>query len=371
VNVLQEEARRLKPDLRLCTITYHWYLPDELRRRMVAGLPAGSVLMTLGVWDDSLETTILPGWTRDLIRQAKGRGDLVLLADDDFTATSDDLLIEITSGFPMPLRTWKKCRTWAEAGVVGITQHHTGGPTLGLNAINDLAWRVFTWHPLMSEDEAEAEIRRLTLRQLGSEAAADAMMEAYRAIERALDAVEADLPNRPYCSRLHHSWKLLTFPAFLEKGLKREGKSTADYIGDGIDPDAWLRTLEQEVAAYTDAWNAATRAVASAPADREPFYRWCPPTRPVSCRDYAAMTADAIEVVLRFRWMFLHFLVAEKVKGDALLAVWRSERQNQERLLQVLERRRRWIQSEYGMRILDGIIGRFRRKLEMLSRHGV
>ena len=322
--VLQEAGRRIKPDLRLCTVSYHWYIHDELRRKMVTGVPAGSVLITLAAWDDSIDTTVLPDWTHDLIRQARDRGDLVLLADDDFTATSDDLLMEVTAGFPMPFRTWKKCRAWAEAGVAGITQHHTGGPTLGVNGINDLAWRVFTWRPLMTPDEAEGEIRRLTLRQLGSAEATRRMMTAYGAVERALDAVEDDLDNRPYCSRLHHS-----FPPHLEHGLKRDWESTSDYIGDGIDPASWRHTLGKEVAAYAEALDAAKEAAELAPADREPFYLWCDPGHKVTCRDYARMTADAIEVVLRFRMMFLHFLEAEKrgqapFSGEDLTEVWRS-----------------------------------------------
>ncbi|KPJ54407.1 MAG: hypothetical protein AMS16_04815 [Planctomycetes bacterium DG_58] len=369
--LLQEVGRRLNPDFRVATVTYHWYQPEELRRKMVAGIPADSVLITLAAWDDSVDTSVLPGWTQDLCRQVKGRADVVFLADDDFSGTSDDLLMEITAGFPMPIRTYKKMHTWARAGAVGVTQHHTGGPTLGVNGIADLAWRVFSWDPLMTAQQAEAVIAKLTRTQLGDDAAADEMMLAYKAVDRALDAVEATVDNRPYGSRLHHSLGRFMFPPHLQEGLRRTGESTADYCGDGIDPEVWHDTLTREVAAYAEALEHATRAAELAPTDRSPFYLYFETDEPMSCAEYAQVAANAVEIVLRFKQTFLNFLDAEKLHGDQLVEAWRKEKTNVEALVKALNARRRWMQSPYGMEILEKLIARLTDKLQRLAVHGV
>ncbi len=369
VEILQETGRAIDPAFRVATVTYHWYQPDALRRTMAAGLPPGSVLVALGAWDDSVDTSALPAWTEDLCRQARERGGLALIADDDFNGTSDDLLMEITAGFPMPIRTWRKMRAWAKAGAVGITQHHTGGPTFGVNSITDLAWRVFSWHPLMEQEEAERAIAALLVRQLGGEAAAEEMMQACRAVDRALDAVEAAADNRPYSSRLHHSYERFMFPPHLEAGLRREGAPLADYCGDGIDPAVWRGTLAKEVAAYEEALAHARAAAELAPADASPFYLRYDDGRSMSCAEYARIAANAVEIVLGFRRTFLNFLDADASPAGSEADVWRRERDNMAGLLEALEARRRWMQSPYGWRILEWLIGRVRAKRALIDGH--
>jgi hypothetical protein len=383
-NLLQEAGRGIRADFRVASVTYHWYQPDQVRRAMVAGLPAGSVLLTLAAWDDSMDTTTLPAWTEELCRQVRQRGDLVLLADDDFNGSSDDLLMEITAGFPCPHRTYRKCNAWAKAGVMGITQHHTGGPTLGINAIGDLAWREFTWRPMASAEQAETVILQLLERQLGSQTAAEKMLQACRYVDQALDAVEADLPNRPYCQRLHHSARI-AFPPHLEQGLRRDGPTTSQYVGDGVDACAWAEMLRKELAAYSQASLHARKAVDLCSDSAQPFYQLYRPDpadqpadggndgRPaMSCRQYAFIAANAIDIVLCFNRMLLNFLDADLACDDAArLAVWRGEAENLQSLLGHLEHRRPWMQSPYGRRILDRYVGRIQHKIELLSQLGV
>jgi hypothetical protein len=368
--VIQEAGREINPSFRVATVTYHWYQPDDLRRRMVAGLPRGSVLVSLAAWDDSVDTTVMPEWTKDLFRQAQERGDLVLLADDDFNGTSDDLLMEITAGFPMPIRTYRKLHMWAKAGAAGVTQHHTGGATLGVNSITDLAWREFTWRPLVALEEAESKILALLRKQLGDEAAAE-MMLACRAVDRALDAVEAGADNRPYGSRLHHSYSTFMFPPHLEQGLRRAGPSTSDYCGDGIHPEAWRETLRQETAACAEALEHAQRAVALAPERKVPFHLHFPSHPPMSCAEYARVMSNAVEIVLCFKRTFLNFMEAESAGEDGQAAIWKREKSNIEALVRALEVRRRWMQSPYGTRILERLIARCEEKVEILARLGL
>jgi hypothetical protein len=383
-NLLQDQGRRIRADFRVASVTYHWYQPDHVRRAMVAGLPAGSVLLTLAAWDDSMDTTITPAWTQELCRQVHHRGDMVLMADDDFNGSSDDLLMEITAGFPCPHRTYRKCNAWAKAGVSGITQHHTGGPTLGINAIGDLAWREFTWRPLVSADQADAVILQLLERQLGSQAAAKEMLLACRDVDNALDAVEADLPNRPYCQRLHHSARI-AFPPHLEQGLRRQGQPTSQYVGDDVDAAAWADILRKEIAAYTQASLHAHAAADLCSDSAQPFHQLYTPDPgdqpaqggndgqpPRSCRQYALIAANAIDIVLGFNRMLLNFLDADLADNDATrLNVWRGEAGNAQNLLRHLEDRRPWMQSPYGRRILDRYIARIGHKIELLRKWGV
>ncbi len=367
--VFQETGREIDPAFRVATVTYHWYQPDALRRRMVAGLAPGSVLITLGAWDDSVDTTVLPAWTEDLCRQALERGDLTLIADDDFNGTSDDLLMEITAGFPMPFRTWRKMRAWAKAGAVGITQHHTGGPTFGVNSVTDLAWRVFSWHPLMDEAEAADAIAKLLRQQLGCDAAAERIMLACRAVDRALDAVEAGSADRPYGSRLHHSYAKFMFPPHLEAGLRRTGEDLAEYCGDDIDPAAWRAVLAKEVSAYEEALAHASAAEALAPKDAQPFHLRYDDSRSMTCAEYARIAANAVEIVLSFKRTFLNFLDADLAPAGKEEELWRRERENLAGLARALQARRRWMQSPYGAQILERLLGRVQAKRAQLDSH--
>ena len=368
--LLQETGRAINPRFRVATVTYHWYQPAELRHRMVDRLAPGSVLITLGAWDDSVDTTRLPGWTLDLCGQVLRRGDLVLMADDDFNGTSDDLLMEITAGFPMPLRTWRKLNAWAEAGVTGVTQHHTGGSTLGLGGVTDLAWREFSWRPRVTREAAETWILEMLTRQLSSESAALEMLQACRAVDRALDAVESAVGDVPYGARLHHSYHRFTFPPHLQRGLARKGASTVDYCGDGIRPDVWHASLVKQVAGYAEALERARLAATLAPADKSPFHPAAGTAGPMSCREYAEVAANAVEIVLGFQRTFLNFLDAEQAGRRELTAVWTREKENVVALLDALTARRRWMLSPYGRRILDGLIGRVDRKRRLLEKHG-
>ena len=368
--LLQDTGRQINPRFRVATVTYHWYHPDDLRHRMIDRLEPGSVLITLGAWDDSIDTTQLPGWTRDLCRQVKQRGDLVFLADDDFNGTSDDLLMEITAGFPMPIRTYRKLNTWARAGVTGITQHHTGGPTLGVCGITDLAWREFSWRPMVTREQAETWIADMLKRQLANAAAADEMMHACRAVDRALDAVEDAVGHVPYCARLHHSYRRFTFPPHLQRGLARKGPSAADYCGDGIHPDLWHASLTKQVSAYGEALGHARRAAELAPSDEVSFHPATGADGPMNCREYALVAANAVEIVLGFQRTFLNFLDAEKTRGRERTAIWTREKENVAALVTALTRRGRWMQSPYGRRLLNGLIVRFNRKRALLEKHG-
>jgi len=367
IKLLQDEGSARRSDFRVATATAHWYQPDELRRKMVAELPPQSILITFAAWDANVDTTLLSDWTRDLCRQALERGDLTLLAENDFTGTSDDLLMEITAGLPMPLRTYRKCHAWAAAGVHGIMQHHTGGPTFGVNSITDLAFREFSWRPLVTLEQAGERIRALLSLQLYGEEAAQAMWQACCEVDKAMDAIEAGDANRPYISRLWHSRSLM-FPSHLKTGLRREGVSTSAYCGDGIDPHLWRQTLLQEVDAYAKALEYARRACALAPTDQAPFHQPRKTSPALTCRDYAAIASDAIEIVLRFKQSFLNFLDAEQAAGSDLASVWRLELENDEALLAVLQRRERWQQSPYGQRILRDYRNDLEQKVRCLQR---
>lgn len=311
VQVLQEEGRKFNKRLRVDTGTWHWFYEDKAIDEMVARLPPGSVLACLNTNDDRVAVVKPAGKIPGIIEQAKKRQDLVMIADDDFNGTSDDLLTTLTAGFPVPYRTYRKMRQWAEDGAVGITQHHTGGPSLGVNSINDLAWRHFSWTPQMQPEDAEKVIFKWLLGQLGDRSAALQMRKACLLIDQALDADEAT--PRPYSARLMHGIETITTPLKLDQMpvISRQAIANREY-----DNKAWHLSLAAEVGLLRQALAAAEKAVAAAPANRRPFFMlW--KDDGMTCRDYARLQKETIEIVMRAKQSILHLAQFVTVQNTA------------------------------------------------------
>jgi hypothetical protein len=351
VRILQGEGRKHNPLFRVVTGTWHWFHNPEYVDRMTGQLPPDSVLACLNCNDDRIAVVDPRPEIPRILRNVRARGKLKLVADDDFNGTSDDLLTTITAGFPTPFRTYRKMRRWARESARGVSQHHTGGPSFLANGINDIAWRYFSWHPLVSEKTANRKIEEWMLGQLGDATAARAMMAACRKIDRALDLDERT--KRPYLGRMTHGTEVSTLP------LRRDNMPVIvrQSVKFGIyENSAWHASLAAEVSLLKDALAAAARAERLAPAGRRPFHLAWKGTA-ANCKSYARQMRETIEIVMRLKTSMLHFaLFSVTQKAGRLNRIVREERANTRRLVAVLKRHRRWD--------LDGYYDRLRTSLE-------
>jgi hypothetical protein len=235
---------------------------------MLKAFPAESALNLIAFNDCVPFFSTMTGWAREVTEAVRRRPDLELLCEDDFTGTNEDQLREVTAGYPMPLRVWKKMRLYAQEGADGVIQHHVGGPTFGANSINDLAWRIFSWHPFMERVEAEEVVRRMLHAQLGSAEAANLMFQACEAVELCLDADEEGASDRPYIARFGHAHKFFAQPLLLSS-IEQLREDLDEYFASGREgrPAIWLETLRKEAAALEEAVGYSRRAVLAAPVE--------------------------------------------------------------------------------------------------------
>jgi len=355
--LLQNTARTYRPDFRVLIPTFHWGMDSDARPRFLGDLPR-DVAVDLVAYNDCVPfVSKMPDWGRELCRTLEARPDVDLMCEDDFTGTNEDQLREVTAGYPMPLRTWKKMHVYAQAGAVGVIQHHVGGPTFGANSLNDLAWRIFSWNPLMNEEEARATVRRLLLAQFGSTEAAEKMGQACDAVDRCLDADEAGSADRPYQARFGHGLQNLFADALLFSKQAYLATSLDRYFSVGWEGRAerWLETLRREVAALCEAVRCAREAVALTPTDRKPRYIYREWPALTDCRAYATGIAEAIQTMLCFKRSMMHRLVFSGIGGageEEIAAARAAEIENCREMRKALAARRPWLQSPSGQRTM-------------------
>jgi hypothetical protein len=358
VQILQEQGRKLNKSFRVATGTWHWFFDPNASTQMIKHLPSEAVLCCLNANDDRAAIVEPRREIRHILKEARKRPDVKLIADDDFNGTSDDLLTTMTAGFPIPFRTYKKMRRWAMEGAVGITQHHTGGPAPVVNSLNDWAWRYFSWHPMVSPERAERKIEEWLNLQLGNRRAAMHMLNACQYIDAALDLDEKT--SRPYLARLTHGLENTIVP-LTPKGMPkiaRHALSTQVY-----DNGAWHASLTKEIELLQKALHAAEAAERTSPTNRDPFHHWGTKIR-LSCRNSARIQRESIEIVLRIKISTLHFVqTATASHASVLRKAIAEEKVNTRKLLAVLDRHRHWDSENYYGWLIEAL----RKKLKVMN----
>jgi len=394
IKILQSAGRRTNPGFSVASATYHWYITKYLRKAMIDNLPPNAIVCCLNAEDSQVAISNIPAWTKKIAKMVKKRGDLTLMALDDFNASSEDMLMELTDGFPAPYRTYKKLHNWALAGAKGITDHPLSGPSLKVNGINDIAYRVFSWDPLMSTDKADAKIRDITRLQLGDRKAADEMIRAYRAIDKALDVGEKCVvgADRKHTWLSKHTWlymainkdKALDVGEKSAVGAARLWHGWTSYMRIPLTPDTieqikvmvkgywpgWFNPNGKEIAFLEQALAHARNATNLAPDDVRPVYLWFDSDDPITCREYAEMQAETIEIVMRAKQSVAHFMEAATLNrgnGNRLYVLARRELGNSEKLLDVLMQHRKWIKSDDFRKDMQRFIAETSKKISCME----
>jgi hypothetical protein len=361
IDILQDEGIKHNSQFKVITGTWHWFWHKESTEKMIQNLPSGSVLCCLNTNDDRIAVVKPLPQIEYVLEKFKTRKDLQLIADDDFNATSDDLMMALTSCYPSMMRTYKKMNEWAKRGANGITQHHTGGPSLLFTSLNDLAWRYFSWHPIVPVKKAKEKIGELILLQLGNKKAADLFYSASILVDKAYDIDEKN--PRPYNARLRHSITHIVMPltqANLPNLLliaKQNGIS---------DSKQWHSSLSNETKIMQNALSLAREAVKNTSTGKRPFYQYWNGEMPsaITCKTYAKFHADSIEIVYRLKTSMLNYINFIKSFSDKeQQRIKKDEIQNTTRLLTLMKEMSIWDLSNYN----DGLSRAFKEKKDIMK----
>ena len=380
--IMQEAGQEVNKEFRIATATYHWFgncaKPGPIgaadRKHMIDNLPPASIVCCLNTLDSQVSACEIPSWAKDIIKRIKDRGDLSIFALDDFTGTSEDLLLETTAGFPIPYRTYKKLHNWAKAGIAdGITAHPLMGHPAKVNSINDIAFRIFSWQPLMSYEEADNKIKQIALLQLRSEQAASEMVKSYKAVDKALD-VWAKAPL-PYTARLWHGLPFATEPLSMDTLAKIRARVKDIRVirieGEKIRikrVSSWLKALTGEIELLEQALMCAGKAAELAPDDTRSLPLWRDEKTPGTCSDYAQLQAETIEIVMRIKISFANFIRVGIDGDEGLRKVGKTELDNTSRLIETLKVHRKWMEPTTGHATLDSLLARLQDKKKYMEK---
>ena len=361
VKILQDEGKKINPAFKVITGTWHWFWEKEATAKMISGLPKGAGLCCLNTNDDRIAVVEPMPQIHNVLKLLKKRKDLVFIADDDFNATSDDLMMAMTAGYPTMFRTYKKMNKWAKEGATEITQHHTGGPSLLMTSLNDLAWRYFSWHPLVEEKEASAKIWEILMLQLRNKKASTLFLKATRLIDKALDLDEQS--PRPYNARIVHGLYTMKIPLLPENLPKLISLAKENEYYRSI---KWHKTLAKEIMILEKALGLARKGEAQAPVDQQPFNLFWNGKTPskITCRTYAMYHCNSIEIIYRMKICLMNFISAI-LSSDrkSLIGIIKLERDNLSKLIHVLESHKKWDAPDYN----DNLIKDFKKKLAAMK----
>ena len=368
VKVFQEAGREINKSFRILTGTWHW--EGDVRHQMLSHFPSDSIVACLNADDCRASTYKLPTWARDICRQTKKRKDLHLFAVDDFNESCEDLLMAVSHGFPLPYRIYRKMHAFAEAGVTGIVPHDLSGPSLCTNSVNDIAYRIFSWDPLMSIPEAEGRIRGLARAQAGSSRAAAWMVRGWKTLDGVLDIWASRELTRLFNNYIRN-W--ITTP-IIPLRLKDDGNLLFTVAKGFREGPGMQRRLDDLTAGgnielLRTALSQVRKAAGTSPDDEQPVYVWDDSHGPITCRRYAELQAEAIEIVLCTKLGELHLLEAGRIgeKTAAFVDIMEKDLANATRLIELLKIRKNWMHSSTGKRLVSVMISQLESKTRLMK----
>ena len=369
IEIYQEAAWEVRKDFSILTGTWHW--EGDVRKEMIANMPSGNIVGCLNYTDCRTSVWKIPAWAQDVCRKVKARNDLQLFAFDDFNGSCEDVLMEIAHGFPLPYRIYKKMNAFAKAGVTGIAPHALSGPSMRVNAINDMAYRVFSWNPLMSRTEADQKIQQIALAQAGSKAAAAPMVKCWNTMDKVMDLWSSnELPR--LLDDYFRGW--VTTP-IIPLRLKDDGNllyTVAKGYRNG-DPMPQRRLDFVNVGGSRDLMKTALsqirQAVKLAPANQHPVYLWDDSSSPLTCREYVNLQAEAIEIAICMKESQRYLLEAGMIgeKTPAFVEIMKEDTAVAARLIELLLSRKQWIASRKGRRFVSTMISQLRAKKDLMD----
>lgn len=369
IEIYQDAAREVGKEFQILTGTWHW--EGDIRKEMIANMPAGNIVGCLNATDCRTSVWKIPNWAKDVCKKVVGRSDLQLFAFDDFNGSCEDVMMEVAHGFPLPYLIYRKMNAFAQAGVTGLAPHALCGPSLRVNAVNDMAYREFSWNPLMSQAKACQKIQQLARAQSGNRVASVAMLECWKTIDKVMELWSSeDVPR--LLDDFIRGW--VTTP-IVPIRLKDDGNLLYTVAQGFRNGDAMPKRRLELVNAggaldlMETALSQIRRAVKSSPTNQHPHFIWDNSKNPLTCREYATLQAEAIEIVINMKRSQQNLLEAGKIgeKTPGFIEIMKRDVAVASRLIELLASRKRWVDSRKGKQFIGTMISQLKAKRELME----